>query len=529
MNNANKVPLSVVIITKNEEKRIKDCLESVKWAGEIVVVDDFSSDKTVEIARGYTDKVYQKKMTNEGVHRNYAYSLSSYEWVLSLDADERVTPGLKEEIERILREGTECNGFTIPRRNFIGHYWLKYGGQYPSAQLRMFRKNEFRYEEVDVHPRAFMKDPRGQLKGDILHYTYRDVEDLIAKLNNHTDRESKKWLSLPKGMPFSRAFRRTIDRFLRTYYRKKGKNDGVYGLIFGAMSGFYQFLSYAKYWSAKLDLATGWDRGNPASPDKIPLSPARKKIGAFVLTKNEEDKIKNCLESLKWMDDVVIVDGFSTDRTVDIAHEYGVKVVQHRFEGDFGLERNIGIENLAADWILSLDADEVVTEGFKKRAVEILRTEVPYRAYKFLRKNYFLGRFMRYGGWYHYSHHFLMKGFARYEGRVHHQLIVNGDIGKLDADIEHYPFQSVAQLVSRQNRYTTIEAREMLELRGKIDLKEVLYNIKVKPLKLFWKFYVKKQGFREGMHGFVFSVLFAWVHFLRWAKYWEMAYGEKHT
>ncbi len=248
----------------------------------------------------------------------------------------------------------------------------------------------------------------------------------------------------------------------------------------------------------------------------------REKLSVVIIAKNEEDKIRNCLESIKWVDEVVVVDGLSTDATVDICKEYGAKVVPHKFEGDFGQERNIGIDNSSGDWVLQLDADEVVTEDFKNKVMKILEGDSQYTAYKFLRKNFFLGRFMRYGGWYHYSAHFFKKGFARYDGKVHHKLVTKGEIGKLDAEIEHYPFQDISQLVARQNRYTVLEAKEIYDLRGKIDEKEIRYNVKVKPAKLFWKFYVKKMGFKEGMHGFIFSLLFAWVHFLKWAKYWEM-------
>jgi glycosyltransferase involved in cell wall biosynthesis len=300
----------------------------------------------------------------------------------------------------------------------------------------------------------------------------------------------------------------------------------MYGFMLALMGGLYQFLSYAKYWEKKLEAynakgVVDTKNSNRALPIKD-NTPGRRKISVVVLTKNEEEKIKNCLESLRWADEVVIVDGFSTDRTVDIAREYGAKVVQHKFEGDFGKERNIGVENSTGDWVLQLDADEVVTEGFRKKTIAMLKGDDKHAAYKFFRKNFFIGRFMRYGGWYHHSHHFFRKGFAHYDGKVHHQLVIDGEEGTLKADVEHYPFQSISQLISRQNRYTTIEARELFELRGKIDEKEVEFNIKKKPVKLFWKFYVKKKGFLEGVHGLVFSVLFAWVHFLKWAKYWEM-------
>jgi glycosyltransferase involved in cell wall biosynthesis len=242
-----KVPLSVVILTKNEEKRLSGCLDSVKWADEIVVVDDESADRTVEIARRYTNKVLTRRMDIEGRHRNWAYAQAKNTWVLSLDADEIVTPELKEEIERILRNNPRENGFTIPRKNFIGDYWVRYGGWYPSPQLKLFKKDKFRYEEVGVHPRAFMDDPCGHLKSDIIHYSYRNVEDFLSKLNNQTTREAQKWFNQSKPMTLGRFIYRSVDRFIRTFIGKKGYKDGFFGFVVAFNAALYQFISYLKY------------------------------------------------------------------------------------------------------------------------------------------------------------------------------------------------------------------------------------------------------------------------------------------
>ena len=242
-----KVLLSVVILTKNEEKRLSGCLDSVKWADEIVVVDDESTDRTVEIARRYTNKVLIKRMDIEGRHRNWAYAQAKNIWVLSLDADEIVTPELKEEIERILKNNPKENGFTIPRRNFIGDYWVKYGGWYPSPQLKLFKKDKFRYEEVAVHPRAFMDEPCGHLKSDIIHYSYRNLEDFFGKLNNQTTREARKWFDQNKPMTLGRFIYRSIDRFIRTFIGRRGYKDGFFGFVVAFNAALYQFISYLKY------------------------------------------------------------------------------------------------------------------------------------------------------------------------------------------------------------------------------------------------------------------------------------------
>ncbi|MDD4979732.1 MAG: glycosyltransferase family 2 protein [Candidatus Omnitrophica bacterium] len=242
------INLSVVILTKNEEANIERCLESVAgWAGEIVVVDDESTDKTVDIASRYTDRIIIKKMDIEGRHRNFAYAQAKNLWVLSLDADEVATEDLKEEIKDTLAHHAQYNGFTIPRRNLIGDYWVKYGGWYPSPQLKLFRKDKFRFEEAEVHSRAFMDEPCGHLKSDIIHYTYRDFEDFLKKLNRQTTLEALKWFNQKKPMRLARFIWRTLDRFVRTYIGRRGYKDGLIGFVIAFYAALYQFIGYLKY------------------------------------------------------------------------------------------------------------------------------------------------------------------------------------------------------------------------------------------------------------------------------------------
>lgn len=247
-----KTALSVVILTKNESGRIADCLKSVSWADEVIVLDDESTDDTIPIARSLGAKVVQRKMDIEGKHRNYGYALAEHDWILSLDADERVTPELRDEIITTLKNNPSCNGYAIPRRNFIGGTWVRYGGMYPSAQLRLFKKGVFRYdEEAEVHPQAYMPDPRGQLTNDLLHYTYRDFTDAIAKMDRQTDLEARKWFREKRKVGSFSILRKMTDRFWKSYVAKQGYKDGVNGLFLSVNAGMYQFLSYAKYWEMK--------------------------------------------------------------------------------------------------------------------------------------------------------------------------------------------------------------------------------------------------------------------------------------
>jgi len=238
--------LSVVVLTKNEEACIAECLESVKWADEIIVVDDESTDKTLEIVKKFNTKVFVRKMDVEGKHRNWAYAQARNLWVLSLDADEQVTPELKSELERAIKS-EEFAAFDIPLRNYISNYWVRYGGWYPASKLRLFRKDKFKYEEVEVHPRVFLDGACGHLKADIIHKGYPDLEHFLNSVNRQSTLEARKWINTGRKMTLGHMVWRAVDRFFRRYLRKKAYKDGMYGFIVAFFDTFYQIISYAKY------------------------------------------------------------------------------------------------------------------------------------------------------------------------------------------------------------------------------------------------------------------------------------------
>ncbi|MCX5694170.1 MAG: glycosyltransferase family 2 protein [Candidatus Omnitrophica bacterium] len=238
--------LSVMILTKNEESCIADCLESVKWADEVIVVDDESTDKTIEIVKKYNVKLFFRKMDIEGKHRNWGYAQAQNQWVLSLDADEVVTPGLKIEIQQAI-ESTEFVAYDIPLRNFISNYWVRYGGWYPASKVRLFKKDKFKYEEAQVHPRAFIDGACGHLKSDIIHRGYPDLEHFLNSVNRQSTLEAQKWIETGRKMTLLWATWRAVDRFFRRYLRKKAYKDGMYGFIISFFDTLYQILSYAKF------------------------------------------------------------------------------------------------------------------------------------------------------------------------------------------------------------------------------------------------------------------------------------------
>ncbi len=256
-------PLSVVICARNEERRLEACLRSVAWADEIVLVDDGSTDRTVEIARKYTDRIVARRLDVEGVHRNAAYAFALHEWVLSLDADERVTSELRAELSALLSSAPACVAYAIPIRSYIGSTWIRSAGYYPAEKVRLFKRSKFRYEESEVHPRIFVDGPVGKLKGDVLHYSWKDFSDFVAKLNNQTTLEARKWAREGRRVSLGTVLRKCLTRFWKAYVQKGGFREGVLGFMFSFFHCLYQILAFAKCWEITRNGGSG-ESGPPA-------------------------------------------------------------------------------------------------------------------------------------------------------------------------------------------------------------------------------------------------------------------------
>jgi glycosyltransferase involved in cell wall biosynthesis len=242
-------------------------------------------------------------------------------------------------------------------------------------------------------------------------------------------------------------------------------------------------------------------------------------VSAYVITYNEEDKIRDALASITWADEIVVLDSHSTDGTLAICREFTEKVYQCDFEG-FGKLRNRALEYVTHDWVLSLDADE--------RASLMLRDEIKAeltqgpRAEAFFvpRKNLFLGRWIRHGGWYpdYRQPQFFHKGRFRYrEDLVHEGYEVDGRISYLEGHVLQIPFLDLGQFLRKMSRYSTLMAEQMAQ-RGR---RFHVYQLITHPLFSFLKMYVARQGFRDGMPGLILALLYAYYSFVKYAKLWE--------
>jgi glycosyltransferase involved in cell wall biosynthesis len=241
--------LSVIIITYNEQENIRGCLESVKWSDEIVIVDSFSSDKTVEIAREFTPKVFQNKWTNFSEQKNLALEKASNEWVLWIDADERATPKLKEEVLTILNsEFSSFNSYYIPRRNHYFGRWIRHCGWYPDYKLRLFRRGKGRFNERTVHESVIVEGKKGYLKSNLDHHSYKNLSDHLDRIDKYASLAAQQMFRKGRRARVFDLLFRPLARFIRMYLIKKGFLDGIYGLIVSVMGSFYVFMKYLKLW-----------------------------------------------------------------------------------------------------------------------------------------------------------------------------------------------------------------------------------------------------------------------------------------
>lgn len=242
------VKISVTVITKNEEDRIADALASVRWADEIIVVDAESTDCTVEIARRYTDRVIVRPWPGYAAQKAFADQQASHEWVLSLDADERVSPQLCQAIEQLKREGPQYDGYRIARRAWYLGRWIKHSGWYPDYQLRLYRRDRARWQGDYVHESVRVEGRIGTLRGDLWHLTRRSVAEHHEVLGRYTTLAADGDFAQGKRAGFLDILLRPPLAFLRSYILRQGFRDGLPGLVIATFAAYYVFLKLAKLW-----------------------------------------------------------------------------------------------------------------------------------------------------------------------------------------------------------------------------------------------------------------------------------------
>jgi glycosyltransferase involved in cell wall biosynthesis len=244
--------ITVIVPTFNEERNICECLESARWADELLVVDSFSEDRTVELAGKLADRVIQHEYVNSATQKNWAIPQAAHPWVMILDADERVTPELREEILALLSDPGGKDGFRVYRLNHFMGRPVRYCGWQHDDVLRVFRRDKSRYQDRAVHADVIVEgDAVGVLKGKLIHNTFESFDQYMKKFDRYT-----KWAATDRDKKTTRVgvshlLLRPIARFIRQYIIYQGFRDGLTGIIVCQLAAFSVFMKYARLWEMR--------------------------------------------------------------------------------------------------------------------------------------------------------------------------------------------------------------------------------------------------------------------------------------
>jgi glycosyltransferase involved in cell wall biosynthesis len=259
--------ISACVIAFNEERKIRRCLSSLTWCDEIIVVDSFSTDRTVEICREFTDRVYQREWLGYVGQRNLVREMSNYPWIFFLDSDEEVSVGLRDEIMGEFERGTgEHVGYEFPRQVYYLGRWIRHGEWYPDVKLRLFKKAFGRTEGQEPHDKVVVNGLVKRLRNPVWHYTYDDIRDHIDTLNRFSTITAQQKFVEESPFRWYNLFFRPMFRFLKGYFLRGGFLDGVHGFMIALMSAYGAFLKYAKLWELEIRQKGGFSD----LPDKYP-------------------------------------------------------------------------------------------------------------------------------------------------------------------------------------------------------------------------------------------------------------------
>jgi glycosyltransferase involved in cell wall biosynthesis len=238
--------VTATVITLNEASNIAAALESLTWVDEMIVVDAGSTDATVAIARRYGARVETRAWDGYSAQKNYAASIASNDWILSIDADERVPADLAAEIRALLDAGSARGGYRIPRVTWYLGRWIRGTDWYPDYQLRLYDRRAGEWNECPVHESVALQEMPGQLRHDLQHYAYRSLSDHLATIDRYTTLSAEQWQKEGRRVSAAALLLHPAAAFLRNYLLRRGFTQGTPGLIVSALNSYYVFLKFAK-------------------------------------------------------------------------------------------------------------------------------------------------------------------------------------------------------------------------------------------------------------------------------------------
>jgi glycosyltransferase involved in cell wall biosynthesis len=245
-------PISATLITYNEERNIATALQSLAWTDEIVVVDSGSTDATVEICRTFTDRIFARNWTGYADQKNYAVEKASHNWIFSLDADEKLSPELQNEIKTLRRDGLKFSGYRIPRVAYFMGRWIRHGDWYPDYQLRLFNRQKGKWQGGRVHESVKLEEPPGYLKGEIQHYLYSTLSDYLRRLDTYSSLAASDYRERGENSSAWKLLTHPLATFIKAYIIKGGFLDGTPGLMVAVMGAISVYFKYAKRYEMQL-------------------------------------------------------------------------------------------------------------------------------------------------------------------------------------------------------------------------------------------------------------------------------------
>lgn len=562
-----KRPVSVLVLTKNEEVNIEACLRTLMFSDDIVVLDSFSSDTTCEICKKFPNvRLVQRKFDTWSKHSNWAMENIEYKhpWVYYSDADERVTNELRDEIITVANDSTQQHvAFRLRYKNMFLGRWIRRGGLYPVWIIRLFRPEKIRYEDREVNAHPVMQGSLGDLHQHFIHYSFnKGLAPWFIKHNSYSDMESKEAVRVIQTGGFWARVRQLVSRepgvarramkdlsfylrlrffarFVYMYFLRLAVLDGRAGLHYALMISMYEYWIEIKIrerrrsWKARTeDVVTkmlglgakGMDE-NPSPPTGSP------KIDIMIPTFNEASHIRETVLNARTVGNVYVLDSFSTDGTQEIARAAGATVVEHKFE-NYSKQKNWGLDNLplTGDWVFIIDADERITPELADELRATAASPDAAEGYFVNRVVIMMGRAIRHGGMLpSWNLRFFKRGKCRYEDRsVHEHMVCDGRTAYLKKLMLHIRRESISEYIAKHVRYADMESDEWIKMQvgrdqsaraGRLFRNLPKYRlylrrdywpyIPAKPVVRFLYMYFVRLGFVDGSAGWHLACLMA--------------------
>jgi len=560
-------PPSVVIRTKNEEVNIGACLDAASFSDDIVVLDSFSTDRTLSECQARKNvRLVQKIFTNESTQFNWIIDTIKlkHPWLYLCDADERVTPELRDEMIQAVNDPAQQHvAFRLRYKNFFLDRWVRRGGMYPVWIIRLIRPDLVRYEdrEINVHP--VVNGSLGDLEGTFSHYSFnKGLVPWFSKHNHYSDLESKEAVRVMQtsGMIEQvRAVRRRepgvsrramknlsfylrlrfFARFFFMYIIRLGFLDGVPGLHYALMISMYEYWIEIKIrerrfsWRERTERAVAAMLGGVPTEASVaaPRPPDGPKIDIMIPTLNEAAHIRETVLNARLIGNVFVLDSLSTDGTQQIARDAGATVVEHKFE-NYSKQKNWGLDNLpmTGDWIFIIDADERITPELANELREVAMRPNAAEGYFVNRVVIMMGRAIRHGGMLpSWNLRFFKRGKCRYEDRtVHEHMVCDGRTDYLSHLMLHIRRETISEYLAKHIKYADMESDEWIKMRVGRDQaarahrlfrdlpryrlylrRDYWPRVPLKPLVRFVYMYIFRLGFLDGSPGWHLSCLMA--------------------